>query len=384
MLHFIFKGNIFELFTEQTETGTPHDLNLEEIMLNMADIRLPEAKYLLEKLLSMAFNQSYLALQKEGAIKELENRMNQAAKQTTLHQQLLQHMIEQQDLEIYDLMLANENGDEDSDSDSNEDLSSASLVNIEIQNSRLTNVDSNADSDSSFGRREKARRKMTTKEDLLYNDMLGGSDFEVQPASLPPMLPKNFQRSQSFVKPSAQDLMVRSRSFVKPNNNNNNFRNSLRRYNNNSRDTSEDIMSQSVDQNIISRLAPVYQPSPLLMRKPLQSPRSPLRRFNSAAKLSETENVTPPGSPPSFRRSGSRDETGKNVFHRLVAGTTIGESDLPSKGVIHPYQGRIAPKSPLICSNVAEGHTKAVLSVFATDELLFSASKDRTVKVSAF
>ena len=131
--NFVFKI-FFYLFTEQTETGTPHDLNLEEIMLNMADIRLPEAKYLLEKLLSMAFNQSYLALQKEGAIKELENRMNQAAKQTTLHQQLLQHMIEQQDLEIYDLMLANENGDEDSDSDSNEDLSSASLVNIEITN----------------------------------------------------------------------------------------------------------------------------------------------------------------------------------------------------------------------------------------------------------
>ena len=345
-------------------------------MLNMADIRLPEAKYLLEKLLTMAVNQSCLALQKEGAIKELENRMNQAAKQTTLHQQLLQHMIEQQDLEIYDLMLANENGEEDSDSDSNEDLSSASMVNIEIAN--------NADSDSSFGRREKARRKMTTKEDLLYNDMLGTSDFEssqVAPASLPPVLPKNFQRSQSFVKPSATDLMVRSRSFVKTGpNNNNNFRNSLRRYNKNQEQT-EDIMSQSVDHNIISR----YAPSPLLMRKPLQSPqRSSLRKFNSAAKLNETENVTPPGSPPSFRRSGSRDETGKNVFHRLVAGTTIGESDLPSKGVIHPYQGRIAPKSPLICSNVAEGHTKAVLSVFATDELLFSASKDRTVKVSSF
>ena len=40
-------------------------------------------------------------------------------------------------------------------------------------------------------------------------------------------------------------------------------------------------------------------------------------------------------------------------------------------------QGRIAPKSPLICTHVAEGHTKAVLSVYATDELLLSASKDR-------
>merc|ERR1719262_1019104 len=95
-------------------------------MVNLTEIELPEAKYLLEKLLSMAVNQSCLAMQKDGAIREMENRMNQAAKQNTLHQQLLQHMIEQQDLEIYDLMLANEQGDDDSDSDSNEDFSIAS------------------------------------------------------------------------------------------------------------------------------------------------------------------------------------------------------------------------------------------------------------------
>ena len=60
--------------------------------------------------INLAVNQSCLALQKDGAIREMENRMNQAAKQTTIQQQLLQHMIEQQDLEIYDLMLANEQG----------------------------------------------------------------------------------------------------------------------------------------------------------------------------------------------------------------------------------------------------------------------------------
>ena len=100
---------------------------------------------------------------------------------------------------------------------------------------------------------------------------------------------------------------------------NNNFRNSLRKYQNNN----EDIMSQSADHAaIISRLAPVYQPSPIASRRNLEkqrstSPRSTLRKFNSAVKLNE-EQVTPPGSPPSFRRSGSRDETGKNVFHRWV------------------------------------------------------------------
>ena len=54
---------------------------------------------------------------------------------------------------------------------------------------------------------------MTAKTDMLYNDTDLGPEL-----SLPPVLPsaKNFQRSQSFVKPSGHDMMVRSRSFVKP------------------------------------------------------------------------------------------------------------------------------------------------------------------------
>lgn len=31
--------------------------------------------------------------------------------------------------------------------------------------------------------------------------------------------------------------------------------------------------------------------------------------------------------------------------------------------------------APVTCTHVAEGHSKAVLSVFATDELLFTSSK---------
>ena len=43
---------------------------------------------------------------------------------------------------------------------------------------------------------------------------------------------------------------------------------------------------------------------------------------------------------------------------RLIAGTTIGERQHLNKGVINPFQGRIVARSPLICTNVAEGHTK--------------------------
>ena len=433
-------------------------------MLNIEDIHIDEAKYILEKLLTMTISQTCLATQKEGAIKEMENRMTQATKQNTLHQQLLQHMIEQQDLDIYDLMLENEQGDEESGSDS-EDISSASNANTNNLNSIQTNhrvvntnnnhllvppginniesmlsADDGVGSDSSVGRREKARRKHTAKEDMLFND----TDFDQQPFSLPSQLPASspsrmppphplingpsglikppsanssripFQRSLSFTKDPNSDLMTRSRSFTRPpsnnvrnmqkyvnrngtNNRHPNIPTGSRNFENNNGNAPNhmisgqipDIMTQSVNESIISRLAPVYQPSPVFTRRSaerasLPHSRSTLRKYNSAAKLNDEPSVTPPGSPPSYRRNNSNDATGsgKNVFHRLVAGTTIGESSkLPDKGQINPFQGRIAPKSPLICVNVAEGHTKAVLSVHATDEWLFSASKDRTVKV---
>ena len=47
---------------------------------------------------------------------------------------------------------------------------------------------------------------------------------------------------------------------------------------------------------------------------------------------------------------------------RLIAGTTIGERQNLNKGVINPFQGRIVARSPLICTNVAEGHTKVKLT----------------------
>lgn len=51
-----------------------------------------------------------------------------------------------------------------------------------------------------------------------------------------------------------------------------------------------------------------------------------------------------------------------SFFPRLIAGTTIGERQNLNKGVINPFQGRIVARSPLICTNVAEGHTKVKLT----------------------
>ncbi|CAG2214009.1 KIF21 [Mytilus edulis] len=58
----------------------------------------------------------------------------------------------------------------------------------------------------------------------------------------------------------------------------------------------------------------------------------------------------------------------------------------PNRGNIvpNPNTGKITMTSgkpaPVTCTHMAEGHSKAVLSVYATDDLLFTSSKDRTAK----
>ena len=47
------------------------------------------------------------------------------------------------------------------------------------------------------------------------------------------------------------------------------------------------------------------------------------------------------------------------------------------RGQINAAQQRPLRQSPIIHSYTASGHTKAVLSVFATDDLLFSSSKGK-------
>uniref|UniRef100_A0AAQ5ZBG7 Kinesin motor domain-containing protein n=1 Tax=Amphiprion ocellaris TaxID=80972 RepID=A0AAQ5ZBG7_AMPOC len=66
----------------------------------------------------------------------------------------------------------------------------------------------------------------------------------------------------------------------------------------------------------------------------------------------------------------------RDTYHRDRASRTI------SLGVINPIGGvKGGRTAPLQCVSVAEGHSKPVLCVDATDELLFTGSKDRTCKM---
>uniref|UniRef100_A0A8C2XZU0 Kinesin motor domain-containing protein n=1 Tax=Capra hircus TaxID=9925 RepID=A0A8C2XZU0_CAPHI len=83
---------------------------------------------------------------------------------------------------------------------------------------------------------------------------------------------------------------------------------------------------------------------------------------------------TPPSSPP------TRPRNDRNVFSRLTSNQSQGSA--LDKGIITPVGGaKGARTAPLQCVSMAEGHTKPVLCVDATDELLFTGSKDRSCKM---
>jgi hypothetical protein len=50
---------------------------------------------------------------------------------------------------------------------------------------------------------------------------------------------------------------------------------------------------------------------------------------------------------------------------------------LNDNSCIHSLFFQVVPKAILQCTHVAEGHSKAVLSICATDDLLFSGSKGK-------
>ncbi|XP_053673774.1 kinesin-like protein KIF21B [Anopheles nili] len=122
--------------------------------------------------------------------------------------------------------------------------------------------------------------------------------------------------------------------------------------------------------------------SPLLARKSFEangappSPRISRRTFPSKVSPGIEDSGDVPTSPPVYRRGVSREDNG-DVFSRLGAGT----QDPQPGGNIKELNGRYKAGSPLICTHVVEGHTNSVLSIKVSNQMLFTAAADRTVKV---
>uniref|UniRef100_A0A8D3C3A8 Kinesin family member 21A n=1 Tax=Scophthalmus maximus TaxID=52904 RepID=A0A8D3C3A8_SCOMX len=91
-----------------------------------------------------------------------------------------------------------------------------------------------------------------------------------------------------------------------------------------------------------------------------------------AARLSS---CSPPTLPPSVR---------KQLLVSLIVNVASVDNEVGvfSRGVINPVPSTKSGRSATLqCVHVAEGHSKAVLCVDCTDDLLFTGSKDRTCKV---
>ncbi|XP_060268748.1 kinesin-like protein KIF21A isoform X24 [Ovis aries] len=118
------------------------------------------------------------------------------------------------------------------------------------------------------------------------------------------------------------------------------------------------------------------EPSTSAREKELPPPSGFPSKIGSISDSGTSEaSLSPPPSPP------SRPRNELNVFNRLTVsqGNTSVQQD---KGIINPFPASKGIRtSPLQCVHIAEGHTKAVLCVDSTDDLLFTGSKDRTCKV---
>ncbi|KAM4797477.1 kinesin-like protein KIF21B isoform 2-T2 [Rhinophrynus dorsalis] len=113
---------------------------------------------------------------------------------------------------------------------------------------------------------------------------------------------------------------------------------------------------------------------PRQSRGPNTSPITRRKSYDRGQPRTSDSNLTPPSSPP------MRPRNDKNVFSRLTSNQCAGTA--LDKGMISPVGGLKGMRTaPLQCVAVAEGHTKPVLCVDATDELLFTGSKDRTCKL---
>ncbi|XP_074600654.1 kinesin-like protein 31E isoform X2 [Brevipalpus obovatus] len=256
----------------------------------LAGIGVEEMKYLFDKVLMMAINQTLVAVQKEEEAHEYEMKYNQLEDSSVVQENLISLLL--------DTTFIDQPGQPQLDED---DVNEKTYP---LNNHRHTNgIEQPTPTSAERGSRpEKARRLTKTPQELLFEQ-----NRENSKAS-------DFVMTQSMVNPMS-------------------------------------VLNENTD----------------------------LHRVPSAPSLNnEPRGVTPPSSPQVTRKYKDDD-----VFSRLTSGTNVGVQNNPDRGVIIPCTHRTANDkySPLVCAFIAEGHSRPVLSVALTEDVMFSGSKDCTVKI---
>ncbi|CAL8242128.1 unnamed protein product [Merluccius merluccius] len=333
------QANIMQI-EEAKEEGDTVDLTTV-----ISSCNISEARFLLDHLISMAINKGLQAAQKDSLVKVMEGKLKQTEINSSTQNQLLFHMLKEKaelnpELDALLGSAMQENG-EDSSSDESSPSPTAGSSTLASDLMKLC---------GEVRPRSKARRRTTTQMELLYagSEDLTGESPQGDPAAPP------------FTSPLPADVHAPATAHV------------------------TDRESTAASPSTLTTRPPSRSGARSPMgadRKSME--RSPLshRRFPDRGQTpghpplhSSTPSPTPP-------HTTSPSPTPAHTASAAELKTKI--SDYKAQGEIKPVSAPKSSKGPsrLQCVYVAEGHTKPVLCVDATDDLLFTGSKDRTCKV---
>ncbi|XP_021567063.1 kinesin-like protein KIF21A isoform X4 [Carlito syrichta] len=314
---------------------------------------LTEARYLLDHFLSMGINKGLQAAQKEAQIKVLEGRLKQTEITSATQNQLLFHMLKEKaelnpelDALLGHALQENVEDSTDEDAPLNSPGSEGSTLSSDLM--KLC---------GEVKPKSKARRRTTTQMELLYADSSElASDTSTGDASLPGPLTPVAEGQEIGMNTETSGTSAREKELPPPSG------------------LPSKIGSISRQSSLSDKRVP--EPSPVTRRKAYEkAEKSKAKEQKHSDSGTSEASLSPPSSPP------SRPRNELNVFNRLTVsqGNTSVQQD---KGIINPFPAsKVIRASPLQCIHIAEGHTKAVLCVDSTDDLLFTGSKDRTCKV---
>ncbi|XP_019307993.1 kinesin-like protein KIF21A isoform X7 [Panthera pardus] len=313
---------------------------------------LTEARYLLDHFLSMGINKGLQAAQKEAQIKVLEGRLKQTEITSATQNQLLFHMLKEKaelnpelDALLGHALQENVEDSTDEDAPLNSPGSEGSTLSSDLM--KLC---------GEVKPKSKARRRTTTQMELLYADSSElASDTSTGDASLPGALTPVAEGQEIGMNTETSGTSAREKELPPPSG------------------FPSKIGSISKQSSLSEKKLP--EPSPITRRKAYEKEKSKAKEQKHSDSGTSEASLSPPSSPP------SRPRNELNVFNRLTVsqGNTSVQQD---KGIINPFPASKGIRaSPLQCIHIAEGHTKAVLCVDSTDDLLFTGSKDRTCKV---
>ncbi|XP_028252269.1 kinesin-like protein KIF21A isoform X2 [Parambassis ranga] len=309
----------------------------------ISSCNLSETRFLLDHFINMAINKGLQAAQKDSQLKVMEGRLKQTEINSATQNQLLFHMLKEK-AEInpeLDALLGSalqaENGD---DSSSDESTQSPATEGSTLASDLMKLCGESR-------QRSKARRRTTTQMELLYASSGDLSCESPTGEFSAPLLPLTERLEGSA---DMQGHVARQNPDL------------------------EQTISPSALSARPAGISGARSPTGT-ERKHLE--RSPLNRRKMQEKGSTVSHVPPPAHTPSATTPETKTKT--TDYKSVSDDSPVFEGH---RGVINPV---MPPKNSrgtkLQCVYVAEGHTKPVLCVDATDDLLFTGSKDRTCKV---